>query len=173
MRDTFRLALAAALLGGLFGLAPIGLTPAQGADPSHLRIGAHAYGGTQMLEIGLDKSLIVDLPGEAREVIVSQPSVAGAIMRNKSRAIVQGVGAGDTNIFFLDAAGEAIAVLDLTVRPQRSNVASVLAATLARVLPGSNIHVEAVDSVGGDAHRVVLSGTAQSGDDIAQAIAIA
>src|SRR5262245_54942654 len=80
MRDTLRLAAVAALLGGLFGLAPLGLPSAQGAEPNHLRIGNGAYGITQHVEVGLDKSLIVDLPGEVTEVIVSQPTVAGAIM---------------------------------------------------------------------------------------------
>ncbi len=172
LRDTLRLALAAAVLGGLFGLAPLGLRHAWGAEASHLRIGAGAYGITQDLELGLNKSLIVDLPADVHEVIVSQPGVAGAIMRHKRRAIVQGVGSGETNVFFLDAAGEAIAVLDVIVRPQRSDVAVLIARTLARVLPGSSIQVEAIE---GDSatNRVVLSGFAQSGDDIAKAIAIA
>src|SRR5688572_23103572 len=172
LRDTLRFALVAAVLGALFGLAPLGLRHAWGAEASHLRIGVGAYGITQDLELGLNKSLILDLPADVHEVIVSQPGVAGAIMRHKRRAIVQGVGTGETNVFFLDAAGEAIAVLDVIVRPQRSDVAVLIGRTLARVLPGSSIQVEAIE---GDSatNRVVLSGFAQSGDDIAKAIAIA
>lgn len=173
LRDTLRLSALAAVLGALFGLLPLGLPPAHGAEPNHLRIGSGAYGITHQLSLGLDKSVLVDLPGEVQEVIVSQPSVAGAIMRSKRRAIVQGVGSGGTNIFFLDGAGETIAVLDVSVRPQRSDVATTLQATLARVLPGSAIDVEAVEGGDGGANRVVLSGTAESGDDITKAIAIA
>jgi pilus assembly protein CpaC len=173
LRDTLRLAALAAVLGGLFGLAPLGLPSAQGAEPNHLRIGNGAYGITHHLQLGLDKSVLVDLPGEVQEVIVSQPSVAGAIMRSKRRAIIQGVGSGGTNIFFLDGAGETIAVLDVAVKPQRSDVATVLEATLARVLPGSAIDVEAVEGAEAGTNRVVLSGTAESGDDITKAIAIA
>ena len=103
LRDTLRLAVLAAALGALLGLAPLGLPGARGAEPNHLRIGNSAYGITHHLELGLDKSVIVDLPGEVQEVIVSQPSVAGAIMRSKRRAIVQGVGSGGTNIFFSTA----------------------------------------------------------------------
>lgn len=174
LRDTLRFAAVAAVLGGLFGLAPLGLPSAQGAEPNHLRIGDSAYGVTHHLEVGLGKSLLVDLPGEVQEVIVSQPSVAGAIMRSKRRAILQGVGSGDTNIFFLDGAGETIAVLDVSVKPQRSDVATVLESTLARILPGSQIDVEAVEGAAdSNSSRIVLSGFAQSGDDIAKAISIA
>ncbi len=173
LRTTFRMAVMAALLGSLFGLAPLSLGEAQGADPNHLRIGVGAYGVTQRLEVGLNKSLIIDLPADVHEVIVSQPGVAGAIMRNKRRAIVQGIGSGETNVFFLDGAGEAIAVLDLAIKPQRSDVATMLTSTLRRVLPGSSIQVEAIDSIDSGTSRVVLSGYAASGDDIVKAIAIA
>jgi pilus assembly protein CpaC len=174
LRETLRLAVIAAALGGLFGLAPLGFGGAHGGEPNRLRIGAGAYGITQELEVGLNKSIIVDLPADVHEVIVTQPGVTGVIMRHKRRAILQGAGAGETNVFFLDAAGEAIAVLDVSVAPQRSDIAALLASTLARILPGSAIQVEAVE---GDAtagtNRVVLSGHAESADDIAKAIAIA
>ena len=135
LRTTLRLAAVAVMLGGLFGLAPLGLHEARGAEVNHLRIGANAYGVTQHIEIGINKSLILDLPADVREVIVSQPAVAGAIMRSKRRSIVQGNAAGDTNIFFLDAAGEAIAVLDLSVTPQRSDVAQVLESLVPLLAP--------------------------------------
>lgn len=174
LRQTLRFAAIAAVTGALFGLAPLGFTSAQAGEANRLRVGANAYGSTQHVEVGLNKSLIIDLPAAVNEVIVSQPSVAGAIMRNKQRAIIQGIASGDTNIFFLDRAGEAIAILDLTVSPGRSDVASTLSSTLARVLPGSQIRVEAVEtSDGSGTTRVVLSGSAQSGDDVAKAVAIA
>lgn len=174
LRSTLRLAVAAAVLGGLFGLAPLGLGQAYSAETNHLRIGAGAYGITQDLEIELNKSIIIDLPADVQEVIVSQPGVAGAIMRNKRRAILQGVGGGDTNVFFLDAAGEAIAVFEVSVSPQRSDIATLLSSTLARVLPGSSIQVEAIEGdLTAGTNRIVLSGMAESADDIAKAITIA
>lgn len=163
LRDTMRFAVLAALLGLLFGLAPLGFSEALGAQVNHLRIGANAYGGTHQVAVGLNKSLIVDLPADVREVIVSQPGVAGAIMRNKRRAVIQGSAAGDTNIFFLDAAGEAISVLEVSV----TGDSSALSATLARLLPGSSIQVQSFGS------GLVLSGYAQSQDDVTKAVAIA
>ncbi len=164
LRDTFRFAVAAAVLGGLFGLAPLGLADARGGEANHLRIGVGAYGITQRLEIGLNKSLIVDLPADVHEVIVTQPGIAAAIMRHKRRAIIQGAANGGTNILFLDAAGEIIAALDLAVR----NGAEDLATTLARIIEDSDITVQTFDGGG-----IVLSGTVQSGDDRDKALAIA
>lgn len=158
MRRSFVAALAALAIAGL---APTGASFAQ--DATHLRVSSAAYGATQRISVGVNKSIIVDLPADAREVIVSQPAVAGAIMRSKSRAIIQGASVGGTNIFFLDQAGRTIAVLDVSV----GNDASNLSSTLSRVLPGSSIRVESFDN------RIVLSGIAQSQDDIAKAVAIA
>jgi len=150
-------------LGALLALAPLGASCAWAQDATHIRVSNASFGGTQRVSVGLNKSLIVDLPADVSEVIVSQPSVAGAIMRSKRRAILQGASVGGTNIFFLNARGETISVFDVSV----GNDASNLATTLASVLPGSSIRVESFND------RVVLSGTAQSGDDIQKAIAIA
>src|SRR5690606_27357185 len=155
-RQTLRLTAVAAVLGSLLGLAPVGLEPAHGAQASHLRVGTNAYGRTQNLEVGLNKSIIVDLPADVHEVIVSQPGVASAIVRSKRRAIIQGVGSGGTNIFFLDRRGDTIAVLDVSVGDDGGN----LVATLARVIPGSSIQVQTFGE------NVVLSGSVQSGDDL-------
>jgi len=159
-RGALRSAVLAALLA-LGSLLP--LAPAQAGEVSHIRISERSYGATQRLALGLNKSVIIDLPADVREVIVSQPSIAGAIMRSKRRAILQGAAVGGTNIFFLNEVGETIAVFDVSV----GNDASNLASTIARIIPGSNIHVESFNE------RVVLSGTAQSQDDVQKAIAIA
>jgi len=171
-RPTLRFAVLAALLGALFGLAPFGLGTARGAETSHLTIGKNAYGATYPVELGINKSLIVDLPTNVGEVIVSQPQVAAAVMRSRDRAIIQGVGAGDTNIFFLDASGRTISVLDIEVFQPRSEVGSSLEASLARIIPGSRIKVESV-TLGGQTNRIVLSGTVRSQDDAQRAVAIA
>lgn len=163
LRDTMRFALLAAMLGTLAGLLPLGIADALGAEASRLRIGVNSYGATQHVEIGLNKSLMVDLPADVREVIVSQPAVAGAIMRSKRRAIIQGSAVGGTNIFFLDAAGEAIAVLDVAVGDSADN----LVATLARIIPNSRIDVETFNE------GLVLSGTVPSGADVETAMMIA
>jgi len=168
-----RVLLAACALQFLAGAALVAATPAQ-AEQAYLQVTQAAYGNTQNILLGFNKSMIIDLPAEAREVIVSQPSVAGTIMRSKRRAIIQGISAGNTNIFFLDATGSAISVLDVEVRQQASPVAAALEDTLRRVLKGSNITVETLSdgAIDGTTH-FLLTGTVESGEDkmIAEALA--
>lgn len=150
---------ALSILLGLIFASPAAI--AQHAN--HLRVSNGEMGVTQYIEVSANKSVIIDLPAEVREVIVSQPNVASAIMRSKRRAIVQGVSIGETNIFFLDARGQRISVLEVSV----GSDASGLEATIARIVPGSRIRAEAFGE------KIVLSGSALSDDDLQKAIAIA
>lgn len=150
-----------------FALVVLPCGAALSATANHLQISRGAVGATQHVEIGLNKSLIVDLPISASEVIVSNPALAGAVMRSKQRAIIQGVALGETNIFFLDENGARIAVLEVSVTQDSSG----LAAILKRLLPGSRIKVETMMTAEGP--RVVLSGAAQSADDMDKAVAVA
>ncbi|UXN73930.1 type II and III secretion system protein family protein [Devosia sp. A8/3-2] len=147
-----------ALLAGTATVQPVAAQEAQ------ITISSAAYGGTRQMELDLNKSIIVDLPAGVAEVVVSQPTVAAAIMRTRTRAIVQGISGGDTNIFFLDDQGRTISVLDIRVIKEPSRVGNALQEALARVIPGSNIRVESV-TPGDDTNRVVLTGTVLSSDD--------
>lgn len=174
--DTLKLTAVAALLGVLLGLAPLALGNAQGAEVTHISISGKAFGGSKDVSMGMNKSVIVDLPADAQEVIVSQPAVANAIMRTKRRAVLQSVGSGDTNIFFLDGQGRTIVVLDVSVKGAVSNVAAALRDTYAKVLPTARIEVESVALVnaeGNNVNRIVLSGYANTEDDAQKAVAIA
>ncbi len=154
-------------LACLVALAGAWLPTAAQATPNHIQISRQAMGATQHVEVGLNKSLIVDLPIDSREVIVSSPTIATAIMRSKRRAIVQGMAVGETNIFFLDANGNRISVMEVSVTQDSSGLESII----ARLLPGSHIRVETIAAGGGA--RIVLSGTARSSDDAAKAVAVA
>lgn len=139
------------------------ITPVTFAAPGILRISSNQIGKEHRVEIGLNKSLVVELPVSAKEVIVSNPGVASALVRTKRRAIIQGVALGETNILFLNDQGMPIAVLDVTVQQSSKG----LAATIARLLPGSAIDVDTMNG------KIVLSGTVRSDDDMQKAIAIA
>ena len=153
------------------------VAPAIAAPQAYLRIPHTASGATQSLSLEVNKSVLVDLPTNAGEVIASQPAVANVIMRSKTRAIVQGISGGDTNIFFLDPAGNSIAVLDVKVvqTPNGGNgtdVGPALQAALGRNLQGARIRVESValaDGNGVSTSRVVLTGTVSSQDDLVKA----
>jgi len=141
------------------------------ASPTYIRIADYPAGVKQQLVLDVNKSTIVDLPTNVGEVIASQPSVAAVVMRTKTRAVVQAIAGGDTNIIFLDGAGNNIAVLDIKVVQPRSDIGNALEAAIARNIPGSHVRVESVllDST----NRVVLSGTAMSQDDVDKAKLIA
>lgn len=150
-------------LAGTLSLATFGLAlPA--AAQSQITVASTAYGAQRNVDIELNKSIIVDLPAGVAEVVVSQPNVAAAIMRTRTRAIVQGIGGGNTNIFFIDDAGRTIQVLELRVIKEPSQVGNALEEALARVIPGSKISVESV-TLNDATNRVVLTGTVLSTDD--------
>lgn len=166
----------AVLLALLLGSAVVSAPAHAQSQQTRLTVSSNQYGITQNVTIGINKSMIVDLPAEVSDVIISQPAVAGAIMRTNRRAILQGVSAGDTNILFLDANGRTIAVINATIEEAKSNIGTALQATINRVLPGTNIQVESVlltNADGQQINRVVLSGTADSTDDAAKALTIA
>ena len=147
------------------------VAPLAAAEPAYLRISHKALGATQTMALEVNKSVLVDLPTNVGEVIASQPSVATVVMRSKTRAIIQGVAGGDTNIFFLDPAGNSIAVLDLKVYQPRSDIGNALEAAITRNIPGSRIRVESALLDG--TNRVVLTGTALSQDDLDKAVMMA
>lgn len=150
-------------LAGCLSIAPLSAAVPAFAQ-AQITVSSTAYGGQRNLDLELNKSMIVDLPAGVAEVIVSQPEVAAAIMRTRTRAIVQGIGGGDTNIFFLDDAGRTIQVLDLRVIKEPSQVGNALEEALARVIPGSHISVESV-TLADATNRVVLTGSVLSTDD--------
>lgn len=155
--------------------------PTIAAQQAYLRIAHTASGTAQELELEVNKSILVDLPTNAGEVIASQPAVATVVMRSKTRAFIQGVSGGATNIFFLDPAGNSIAVLDVKVVQSSnggsaSDVGPALEAALSRNLPNSHIRVESVtlnDPSGATTSRVVITGTVRSQDDLAKATLMA
>lgn len=149
------------------------LAPAAMADgPNYLRVAPNTAGINQTVSIDVNKSMIVDLPANVGEVIASQPAVAAVLMRTKTRAIIQGVAGGETNVFFLDGSGNNIAVLDLKVAQPRSDIGTALEEAISRNIPGSRVRVESV-SLDATTNRVVLSGTVLSQDDLNKAMAMA
>lgn len=147
------------------GLPALSISPAM-AEETHVTVSPAAYGATRKVDVEVNKTALLDLPAGAAEVIVSQPGVAAAIMRTRTRAIIQGITGGDTNIFFLDDQGRTIAVLDVQVTEPESGMGRTLEAALARVIPGSNIRVEAITGSNTDSTtHFILTGTVLTAED--------
>jgi len=83
---------------------------ASGALQSSVPLG----GAPQHVNIARGASFAVDLPTDARDVIIADPRVAEAMLHNSRRITIIGVGPGQTDAVFLDAAGRPI--LSLKVR---------------------------------------------------------
>ncbi|WP_368911894.1 type II and III secretion system protein family protein [Taklimakanibacter deserti] len=115
--------------------------------------GASAAGsGGRLVRIGLNKSIVIKLPGEARDVLVGNPDIVDAVVRTKNTAYLFARAIGQTNIFFFDANGQQILGLDLEV----SQDMVALQKLIQRTVPGSRIKVDTI----GD--NIVLSGTANT-----------
>jgi pilus assembly protein CpaC len=87
------------------------------------------------------KSAIIDLPVDARDVLVSNPAVADAVLRTPRRIYVLGVAPGQTDAVFFDAAGRQILALDIRVEQPTGAIADVI----RRLVPDADVRVEPVN----------------------------
>jgi pilus assembly protein CpaC len=108
--------------------------------------------GSRFVRIGLNKSIVIKLPGEARDVLVGNPDIVDAVVRTRNTAYLFARAIGQTNIFFFDADGQQILGLDLEVSQDMAAVQKLI----QRTVPGSRIKVDTI----GD--NIVLSGTAKT-----------
>jgi len=97
-------------------------------------------GSSRQLSLPRGKSAIIELPVDARDVLVTNPKVADAVLRSPRRIYVMGIDTGQTDIAFFDASGRRILSLDIRVDQD----SGALQQTLGRLLPGSQIQVEAL-----------------------------
>ncbi|MES1198745.1 MAG: type II and III secretion system protein family protein [Pseudomonadota bacterium] len=153
----------AAALSAAVALAP-SLAEAQAPPADAPRITNGGSGPTSTsLVLPFGKSAIIDLPADARDVLVSNPQIADAMVRTARRAYVVGRALGTTNIFFFDGAGRQIANIEVRVEPD----VSALNDFIQRYTPSPSIHAEAVNA------SIVLSGTASSASESDRAYQLA
>lgn len=130
------------------GLAPFpaGEAAAQGVST----IGGQR--AVQTVNLGLNKSLVIDLPRDAYDILVANPAVADAVTRTARRIYLFGKSVGETNIFVFGPNGEQIASIDLRVERDVSG----LETHLKRFIPDSDIKAELIND------NVVLTGTVET-----------
>src|SRR5581483_9351316 len=136
------------------------LVPAVAADyrPAP-QLAADGQMNARFLSLGVGNSIVVDLPRDIKDVLVADPKIANAVVRSAQRAYIIGASVGQTNIVFLDSAGQQIAAYDIAVKRDLNGVR----AALKQILPGSDIQIDGL----GDG--VVLSGTAANPAEAQQA----
>jgi len=151
--------LAAAAIGlFLLGTNAPGLVEAKAAGA-----GVSASVATQRVKLGLNKSVVIDLPSDAYDILVANPAVADAVTRTARRIYLFGKAVGETNIFVFGPNGEQIVSLDLAVERDVAGLEDYL----KRFIPSSQIKVELLND------NVVLTGMVDTPLDSKRAVDLA
>lgn len=109
-----------------------------------VRITLTADQNAAAVELAKGKSAIIELPTDVRDLLVTNPAIADAVLRDKRRIYVVGLAEGTTDAAFFDAAGRRIVSLNIRV----TQPIDQLADTLSSVLPDAKIRVQPIrDSV--------------------------
>ena len=124
---------------------------------------AVGQGASRNITLPHGKSAVIELPVDARDVLVSNPKVADVVLSTPRRIYVLGQASGQTDATFIDGVGRQILRLNIRVDGDTSAVAE----TLNHVLPGSSIHVESVND------RLILSGEVPNAIDADKAVHVA
>lgn len=154
MKHILTLAIAALTLGVA---APV--APAMAQSRASVAMGS----APQLINLPKGSSMAVDLPSDARDVIVPNPLVAEAMLHSPRRITIIGLQPGETDAVVLDAAGRTI--LSLRIRVDAG--VSALQDTLNRVMPGSQVHAEAVND------SIILTGPVGSPGEADRATQVA
>lgn len=115
------------------------------------------------IDLGIGGSLVIDLPGDAREIFIGNPAIANAVIRSPRKLYVIGSAEGQTNLYAMDEEGRTFVNFEVTVGRDYNT----LRRTLKTAIPGSLLNVVIV----GD--TIVLTGSVSSSLEAQQAVDIA
>jgi len=111
------------------------------------------------LLLGINRAAIIELPEDARDVLVSNPEVLDAVVRTPRRVYVVGMKAGPSNAFFFSASGKQLLNLEVRVERDMGELKSII----ERNIKGAEIKVETIND------NVVLNGSVKNPADAAAA----
>lgn len=111
------------------------------------------------INLGLDKSMMIELPVDVRDVLVSNPEVVDAVVQTSRRIYLLAKDVGEANAFFLGADGQKILLLEISV----SRDLATLDEMLNSLIPGSKIKVTTVGN------NVALTGSVVNPTDASRA----
>ena len=137
--------------------------PARAEDASTHSSISIRHGQVKSIQVGVGRSLIVDLPEDAQEIFVGQPNIANATVRSARRIYISTINSGQTTIFALAADGRKIATIELSVGRDISELANIL----KTAVPNGDVKVK---TAGGD---IILVGSVDSAGDAQRALDIA
>ncbi len=120
-------------------------------------------GTTSRLNIGVGKSVIVNLPKDAAEIFVGNPKIANAVVRSPRNLYVIAMAGGQTTIFAMDKAGVQIARIEILVGRDIGELDRIL----KTALPRSEVMLRTVNDT------IILTGAVESAGDAQKAMDIA
>jgi pilus assembly protein CpaC len=150
-------------LSALLVLAVVSCGPSattEARDQRPLRQGdVTSQSDARFVSLGVGKSFVIDLPRDAKDVLVADPKIANVVLRSAQRAYIIGAAVGQTNIVFFDTAGQSIVAYDIAVKRDLNGVR----AALKQAIPTANVQIDGVILTGSVATPV----EAQQANDIA------
>ncbi|MGD9785360.1 MAG: type II and III secretion system protein family protein [Hyphomicrobiaceae bacterium] len=161
------LALAGAILLAALGTQAHANGGGDSADAQHrsiLRVPAMPGRSiSKKVSIGLDKSMLIEVPTDLRNVLVSNPDVVDAVVQTTRQVYLLAKATGEANAFFMGPDGERILLLEVSVVRDLGALHDML----ERLIPNSRIRAEMM----GD--NVVLSGSVDTPIDANRAAELA
>lgn len=151
------------LLAAIVTAATIAFAPVAEAADSGTPYSSLDEVSGRVVRLALNKSMVIELPEDVRDVLVSSPKVADAVIRSSRKIYLIGMEVGETNVFLFGDGNRQIGQFELVVA---RDVAG-LEATIAEVVPGSRVKAQSL----GDS--IVLSGTVPSTEGAGKAADIA
>jgi pilus assembly protein CpaC len=113
--------------------------------------------------LGVNKSVVIELPEPAGDVLVSNPEIADAVLRTSTRLYLIGVALGQANVFLFDQAGNQLASFDIYVEADLGSLNQLL----AEAITDGYVRADAQNGY------IILRGQVSSSADAARAVQLA
>lgn len=143
-------------------LAAIAL-PSAAAAQGYINLASAAVLEGQPINLGVNKSVVVDLPEPVGDVLVSNPDIADAVLRTSTRLYLIGVQFGQASVFLFDSDGAQIGSFDVYVAADVTGLNRLL----AEAIPDGFVRADALNK------SIVLRGHVQTATDASRAVEIA
>jgi len=152
------------VLSAILVLALSGGALAQNSAPAPvLNVGTSEHAIARKLDLSIGRSLIIELPRDAKEVFVANPKVANAVVRSARKLFIIGIADGQTSMFVIDGEGRQITALEIEV----GRDLNVLRQTLRTALPKAQIEIKPAGN------SILLIGNVANASEATQAVDIA
>lgn len=143
--------------------APALLTSPAVAQEATMQGTVNASASATRLNLGVGKSVIVNLPREAAEIFVANPKIANAVVRSSRNLYVIAIAGGQTTIFAMDKSGAQIARVEIVVGRDIGELDRIL----KTAMPKSDIQLRTVNDT------IILTGHVDNAGDAQKAMDIA